>query len=234
MADIDLLVRAGDWQRLRTVLGEAGGYDWPGRQQEDQRLRYFRKLEISTSETPASVFELHTDLEISGRRSLGTDACLQRAVPVEFLGRTFRRLCDDDLAFHLVIHSARHFSRPRLIWIYDLHLLADAGLLHWPQLRKVAMGTGSRIAAYFTLAYLEKVFPGTVPPEALSAFRPGPIRRRIFAAYQTPDPLLPTCDVWSPGRRWFFAIALLDGPLAMARFLATHLYRRFVPGAVEN
>jgi hypothetical protein len=155
-------------------------------------------------------------------------------VPVDFLGRTFMRLCDADLAFHLVIHAARHFSRPRLIWIYDLRLLAAAGLLDWSRLREAATGTSSRVAAFFTLAYLEKVFPGTVPHAELEALDPGPVRRRIFAAYETPDPLLPTRDVWSPGQRWFFAVALLDEPMAMIRFLAPHLYRRFVLGAADD
>jgi hypothetical protein len=234
MADIDLLVRAGDWPRLRAVLGEAGRYDWPGRQQEERRLRYFHKLEISTCETPASVFELHTGLEISGRESLGTDACMERAVEVGFMGRTFRRLCDEDMSFHLVIHAARHFSRPRLIWIHDLHVLAEAGLLNWERLLELARETRSRVAAHFTLSYLEKVFPGTVPPATLAAFSPGPVRRRIFAAYKTQDPLLPTREIWSPRDRWFYAVALLDGPVTMARYLGTHLYRRFVLGAAEE
>jgi len=234
MADIDLLVRPGDWPRLRSVLKEAGGYDWPGRQLEERRLEYFHKLEISTCEVPASVFELHTGLEISGRRSLGTDACMERSVPVQFMGREIRRLCDEDMSFHLVIHAARHFSRPRLIWIYDLHLMAEAGLLAWEEMQEMARETRGRVAAHFTLSYLEKVFPGTVPQTTLAALRPGPLRRRLFAGYATEDPLLPTRDIWSARDRWFYAVALLDGPVAMARYLATHLYRRFVLGSAED
>jgi hypothetical protein len=226
LADVDLLVRAGDWPVVRSHLERCGRYELPLPHQERLRLDSHRKTEVATRQQPRCVFEFHVDIDIRGRAKFEVDALLDRAVPVSLEGRMYRRLADPDLALHLVLHTAQHASTPRLIWIHDLARLAASGRIDWGRLRDDGMQARSGACLYFALTYLEKVYPGTVAETLLDELSRGWLRRRIFRAYATPNPIQPTTDLWTGMQRYVIALALLDSPGRMIRFLVSHGYRK--------
>ncbi len=227
LTDVDLLVRREDWPRVRERLVRSGRYLLPSPEREGLYTRYHQKVEIAAAEDPACQFELHWNIEIEGRTATDAGRLLERAVPVILDGRTYRRLGDADQALHLAVHAAHHATGPRLIWIHDLHRLARAGHLPWEELDTRARKDQVRMAAWYALAYLEKVHPGTVPPELLAP-PAGPLRRWLLSRVATRDPILPTRDLERPPWRWLASLLLLDTPGRMGRFLAGHARRKLL------
>jgi putative nucleotidyltransferase-like protein len=227
LADVDLLIRRQDWPRVREAAAASRRYRLPSPERERICLRYLYATELETDEASGSHFELHWNLELGERTALRPEDLIARSVPVSLDGREYRRLGDLDLALHLALHAAHHFFAPRLIWMHDLARLAESGRIDWPRLAAAAAQCQARAALGYTLWYLEKAYPGTVPPRAdLPRTPPGRIRRGLFARASTPNPLLPTRDLMPLPGRWLYSLLLIDRPADMARLSMAQAWRK--------
>jgi hypothetical protein len=93
------------------------------------------------------------------------------AVPLPRLSPVARGLCDVHALLVACIHRvAHHFDATRLIWLYDVHLLASR--LDQGQWREaVALAADRRVAAVVrrSLMRTQEIFDSPIPAEALEA-----------------------------------------------------------------
>ncbi|MFQ5670249.1 MAG: nucleotidyltransferase family protein [Acidobacteriota bacterium] len=226
LADVDLLIQAADWPRARDHLHRTGRYRLPAAGRQRLRTRFHRKVDVATVARPGCTFELHWEMDIRDRTVVDIPALMARAVPLDLEGDGYRRPSDPDLALHAFLHLASHASFPRLIWVHDLALLARAGRIDWDRLSADAARARARASLHYSLTYLEKIYPGTAPSGLLARAPFGAFRRWMFRRAATPNPILPTVDLWRLHRRYAYALAFLDTPGMMVRFALGHAWRK--------
>jgi len=91
---------------------------------------------------------------------------------------------------HLVLQHGQ--DPPRLIWIYDLHLLATRAALNWPELVAQAHRLGWGGVVYTALDQARRCFGTVVAPDTLAALR-GRLDRRVrFQGVEMSAAALPT------------------------------------------
>jgi hypothetical protein len=149
--DIDLLVRPEEFIKSRNIL-ENMGYECLGKRFENSRDFFCEEIFIhkSRESTPRQV-ELHWDLlRFSGACSnLEMDDLFQRAVELRASALTFEVLNPVDELIHAALHlNIEHSQDIRLIWIYDIRLLARALAVpdDWVSLQKRSMDSRAVIA----------------------------------------------------------------------------------------
>jgi hypothetical protein len=187
MVDVDVLIRHGDWPRVRdTLTGE--GYRLPETKAAEYWLANYFNMAVTTPDTPPSHFDLHWSLGQEVRYDVDEEGIWSRAVPYQVEGRTLMRLDDEDLLLNLVLHLGYHYFDARLLWLWDIRLLCRKRPIDWSvaveRSRLWRMGTVFAIG----LGYVEKVFPGAVPPEVLSEVTPGPLHRLLLAPLRSGQP----------------------------------------------
>ena len=65
------------------------------------------------------------------------------------------------------LHLAYHYFDARLLWLYDLHLLCRAFPIDWETAMARGREWGMSTIFGLTLAYVEKVFPGSIPSDVV-------------------------------------------------------------------
>jgi Uncharacterised nucleotidyltransferase len=75
---------------------------------------------------------------------------------------------------YLAVHAQQH-SYSRLVWLADIAALAARPGLDWDWIGRIAGEARIRGPVHHGLLLAETLWPGTVPPEHLAAFRPGPV-----------------------------------------------------------
>ena len=224
MVDIDVIVRPRDWRPVREAL-TAAGYRMPGAEGESfWRENYFNVPIMTAGPSPAH-FDLHWGLAQEGRYHVDTAGLFERAVPYAWGDGALLRLGDEDLLLSLFLHLAYHYFEARLLWLYDMKRVIESWRPDWGAVLDRASSWGLRTVVSFNLAYLDKVFPGTVPCEAARAGRAGWLRRTAVR------PLLsrhPRRLFRGEGRRavqLYLGMAGIDWPADMALFAAGKMAR---------
>lgn len=224
MVDVDIIIRPQAWKQVRDLL-VAGGYRLPPGAEEGFWLENYFNLSVSSKEDPPVHFDLHWSLTQEGRYHVDTEELFSRAVPYRLGGMPLLRLSDEDLLLSLFLHLAYHYFEAHLIWLYDMKLVIERWPIDWDRLLERAMRFGLMAVVAFNIAFLDKVFPGIVPPEVSGRARPGRLRRSLAA------PLLsPSSRHLFRGeeRRWnqfLLGLLAIDRPADAARFAAGKIGR---------
>jgi len=187
MVDVDVLIRLSDWPRVKEAL-TAAGYRIPGKQEADYWLANYFNITLAAPGKPPSSFDLHWSLGQPIRYDVDDAGLWERAVPYAVEGRSLLRLSDEDFLLALILHLGYHYFDARLLWLHDIQLLIRRRPIDWEVARRRAGQW--RMATVFAagLAYVEKVFPGTVPSEVIRAAQPGAFHRLLLAPLRSPEP----------------------------------------------
>jgi putative nucleotidyltransferase-like protein len=220
MTDIDLLIREKDWPKVADTLRQRGYRMPPTDEERFYRERWYHQL-VESPGMPSTKLEFHWNLESVERSRIDPEELIHDAVPCEIEGERFLRLCDDHLLVHQAVHLAHHYQQPALVWVEDLRRLLAAGKLDWERITRTAKSWGVENCLAYSLAYVERSFPGSVPPPARS-FRLSPVRRLILGAFRTEDPVLPHRPLEGKAMRHAVSMLLLDRWGDVARYIAVH------------
>jgi putative nucleotidyltransferase-like protein len=224
MTDLDLLIRQKDWPKLADTL-HSRGYRMPAAGEERYYARNWYHQLVESPATPPTNLEFHWNLESVERSRIDPEELIHEAVPCEIDGRSYLRLCDDHLLLHLSVHLAHHYQSPALIWVEDLRRLIGSGRLDWERIGRTARSWGVANCVAYSLRYVERAFPGTLPAEA-RGFRLSLARRLILGGFGTGNPALPHRTLEGRPLRHAVSMILLDRWKDVARYVATHSVSR--------
>jgi len=225
MVDVDILIRRRDWPGARAALAK-GRYRLPGEAEEAYWLANYFNLAVSSPDPRPASFDVHWSLGQEVRFRVEEEGLWTRSLAFTHEGRTYRRLGNEDLLLGLLLHLSYHYFDARLLWLYDIHLLCLKVPIDWETASRRSREWGMGTIFGLALSYVEKVFPGTVPPGVLAATAPGAVRGALLAPLRSPE----------PGR--FFrgddrralqlvqGLLVMDNPLSMIRFSADKIARR--------
>ena len=224
MVDIDVIILPDDWRRTRDLL-VTSGYRLPGGEGTDFWRENYYNIAVASPEDPPASFDLHWSITQEGRYRIDTKDLFQRAVPFTWDGRNLLRMGNEDLLLSLFLHLAYHYFEARLLWLYDMKLLMESWPIDWKVLRERADAWGLRTVAVLNLAYLQKVFPESVPEAAGAALRNGALRSALLAPLRSAE----TLHLFRAERRrpMHFAVGLLaiDRPGDAIRFAGDKIAR---------
>ena len=159
MADIDILVKKTEMDRVNNVLKTLGYRSEPLRQwflQEYYCLEYYHR-----SELPIEVhWELLHPQDFFQTAAMLPSACVwESARPINIgKGRAFA-MSDETHLLYLCLHMAKHFvQRTRLIWACDIALILKnkKTTLDWPGFWRLAEDSGYPKLVTDALAYVEQ------------------------------------------------------------------------------
>lgn len=221
MADLDLLVRAGDLEQIATALS-AFGFT---RQPSDRRLTE-PLLEVGFH-APAphqGLIELHTSMDKVIQRRIDIDAVFQRATASAWPGLLCPSLEDQVLfvTLHLASDEFRHTTG-----LVDLEVLIAAGA-NLQLVAERAREWQARTALYLTLRTFSHLLEHSATADRIVArLEPSRHRSRLlrthFAVGQWPVAKRPT----RLGLPWFYGQALLhDDPVGFMRKLSSYSFMR--------
>ncbi|HVP89729.1 MAG TPA: nucleotidyltransferase family protein [Terriglobales bacterium] len=175
--DVDLVVQAADWPDVRGML-EAAGFV------EATEGEPGRGLPISAPGWTYSPYFLRGDLALEIHFNVFGLHFPAGPLPPDVLGRMplpagggEATVLSPAFEFcYLCLHAQQHSYR-RLIWLTDIALMAAGGGIPWDEAARVAAAYGLRAPVFLGLALAERLWPGTVAPNVLARFRPGPATR---------------------------------------------------------
>lgn len=224
MTDVDLLIRGKDWPKVSETL-RARGYRMPAPDSERYYAEHWYHQLVESSQVPPTYLEFHWNLESVERSRIDPEELIHEAVPCRIEGEPYLRLTDDHLVVHLCVHLAHHYESPALVWVIDLKRLIQAGSLDWERISCLAKAWAVRNCVAYSLAYVERVFPGTLPAAA-RRFRLSPIRRVLLRSFRTENPALPHRSLAGRPLRHAVSMILLDRWLDVARYISVHSVAR--------
>jgi hypothetical protein len=225
MTDIDFLIPRGAWPRLAAAL-RAKGFSMPSREEEKFYGETWYHQLVKSPWSVSTNLEFHWNLESIERSRIKPEDLFRRAVPCELDGETFKRLGDEDLLIHLGVHLAHHYETPALIWVEDLRRLLRQGSFDWARIARTARDWGVENCLAYSFGYVERAFPGTLPPAA-RRFQFSPFRKYLLSRLETDNPVLPHAPVRGM-KRHVVSMLLLDRWWDVARYIAIHAYQRSI------
>jgi len=224
MTDVDLLIREKDWPKVAETL-KGRGYRMPAPDSERYYAENWYHQLVESAQVPPTYLEFHWNLESVERSRIDPEELIREAVPCAIEKEPYLRLGDDHLAVHLCVHLAHHYESPALIWVIDLRRLIQTGHLSWERIARLAKAWGVRNCLAYSLGYLERVFPGTLPPEARQV-RLSFARRILLGSFRTENPVLPHRSLAGRPLRHAVSMILLDRWRDVARYISVHSFLR--------
>jgi hypothetical protein len=127
--DTDIYINEKDLDRTASLL-TGNSYQLSGLGKRTYSSKQFVAA-IETMKNSFIHFDMHWKLSnrVMFRGTLPFEECLEKSQPVPNLGANARALSLNDLMLHACIHRIAHGRNTesnRLIWLYDIHLLAGA------------------------------------------------------------------------------------------------------------
>lgn len=169
--DVDLLIAPEALDRAETVMLTAGYRPTPETAALREKQAPWMDYQYVHPDSEVMI-EIHVELLHPGRFKLDHPAILARSEG-GFLAPADRFL-------HLALHLAKHSYFDRLLWVYDLVLLAGPELPQ-AQVAERAGAAGGRKAVWLGLRLARELF-GTQLPELEAALRPGKLTARLLEA----------------------------------------------------
>jgi hypothetical protein len=175
-SDVDMLIRAGDRGRIRSVLHELG-YVSSDALSGELAISQFH-CERVTAAGMRHLCDVHW--KIVNRLRLADavqfDELADAAIPLPMLGLGARGLGHMHALWLACVHRAvHHYDQDTLLWLYDVHLLVDAldsgGLDRFVAL---AERTGVRRICLRALLLAQARFGTLLPPAVLTALEAAP------------------------------------------------------------
>ena len=224
MVDIDVVIRPGDWQRVRDTLVPAG-YRLPEGALQAFWLENYFNLSVRSPEDPASHFDLHWSLTQEGRYHIDTETLFPRAQPYRLGDLSLLRLGNEDLLLSLFLHLAYHYFEARLIWLYDMKQVVERLAIDWDRLLARAAEWRLMTVVALNIVYLEKVFPGVVPANVRTRARSGLPRRLLLAPWRSSAPRHLFRAEENRLNQFVIGLLAIDRPSDAARFAAGKAFR---------
>jgi hypothetical protein len=175
-SDVDLLIRPADRARTRACLEELGFRSEP---EVSGRLATYQ---FHTARIDAHgvrhLCDVHWKIANPQRfaGAIPFDDLAQSAVPIPMLGPDARGLGRAHALWLACVHQvAHHYDRDMLVWVYDVHLLAEA-LDDTDLARFLALAdrTGVRRICWRALLLARTRFGTIIPPAALATLEAAP------------------------------------------------------------
>lgn len=142
-ADLDILIRAADFEPAKKALGDLGLTPHLPLTPVEQDAYL-----ASGYECPLDGYGAKNIVEMQWRILPGfyavdfdTDIFFQRAVVLDFCGKTVHSLSNEDLFLVLCVHAAKHLWG-RLSWIYDIAQLSVSASIDWNLVREYGCNVG--------------------------------------------------------------------------------------------
>ena len=219
--DTDVLIRPADLGLARQVLERLGYERSPG---VSGSLVSYEECHLKQDGALAHVVDLHW--QVNNRQvftlALPCADVFARSIPVPGLGPSARALCPADALLLACMHRAGHLGANgdegnRLIWLYDIHLLASKlTASEWRDFVNLCAAGNMRRIVADAFSRVRADFATPVPPEVADSLTRGG-HNELSAAYL------------EPGRRGFLLVELRALGTWQAR--ATLLRERFFPPA---
>jgi hypothetical protein len=189
--DTDLLVAPADRQKTQLVL-EALGYR--RRNGVSGTLVSYEDLYCRNDGTVEHAIDLHWRVNNAQvfARALRHDEMHARSVPIPLLGEAARALCPPHALLLACMHRAAHLGADghdadRLIWLYDIHLLANAmDADEWRQFADLCLARAMRRITLDAFACTHDAL-GTLFPADVMQRLGVPMPVEISAAYLNAD-----------------------------------------------
>ncbi|MDV7141326.1 nucleotidyltransferase family protein [Tropicimonas sp. TH_r6] len=184
--DSDILVSEADWDAAKDALLDLG-YHRDSEQGSNRILQ--EEFSIVTGAGTSHCVDLHRNLLPAFALSdiFSTQDLLAEAQPLPALGQHAFRLSFSDALLHACIHRAKHFTTPyfidgqadftadRLIWFYDMHLLADRlSDPDWARFETAAIACGGASLCRNGLERCEELLGTTLPTGLLDRLANAP------------------------------------------------------------
>jgi len=174
-SDLDLLIRRESVRPVDALL-ERLGYR---RLADAHSFRFDVAYDRATLyEGPSGVrVDLHWGLLSDPRYTWDELEALtvwDRAVPIRVSDQETLGLCPEDLLLYLSVHLAVHHALAGLFWYWDLFLVIErwGGTLDWEELAARTSRWRVRVALYFALLELERLFHARVPAPVMGEIKP--------------------------------------------------------------
>jgi Uncharacterised nucleotidyltransferase len=163
--DIDLLIRPGDWERVKEAVGELGYTPHMPLSKAEERAYLISWYECAfDSSAGRNLVEVQwalqpryfaVDFEMAG--------LFQRTSTVVIAGRRMKTLSAEDLLLVLSVHAAKHVWR-RLLWLCDIAQILKQPGLNWNWIEEQAMALGIvrilKVTLHLANQLLGSVLPG--------------------------------------------------------------------------
>jgi hypothetical protein len=172
--DVDLWIRPADHDTATHLL-EGLGYRRPNA--VTGTLVSYEESHSKRAGPVDHVVDLHW--QISNRQAFARAFCFEeacaRAVPVPQLGASARALCPPHALLLACMHRAAHLSSEgpegnRLVWLYDIHLLANAmTAIEWRDFAQLCGVKEMRGISLDALTSTERAFATVLPREVLDS-----------------------------------------------------------------
>lgn len=190
--DLDMLIHEGDLPRARAMLAEMGYTfyeEFRSNATNDKRRGYNFTLKSANSWLEVLI-ELHTaphDSDIG--MAFDVAALWANARPITVLGEPALTMHPVDHLLYLCWHYRFH-SFSRLLWLYDLVMIARSGGddFDWDMLVARARRQKLATTVYYCLTWCRDLFDVAVPERVWQALRPPPLCRLIVEHFALPDP----------------------------------------------
>ncbi len=186
--DTDLLIREADADVVRASMSELG---YAAAVQCDGDL-LFRQFELSREDRfgVTHAYDVHWAISTQALFAdlLPYEELAPRAVAVPALGANGRALGTVDALLLALIHPVMHHrNEQRLLWVYDVHLLASAlDGPGWEELTAHAVSKGIAAVCAQGLRVSQAWFCTEVPRHVLDTLAAVPVEQQPTAAYLAP------------------------------------------------
>ncbi len=185
MVDLDLLVHRRDVEEAGEILGKLG-YAVPSEYDEGFSLKHRSHIPYESSGRVRHSVELHWALTQKMRFGVDAEDVWTGTELRTIDGLSVKVMSYERLLSYLCVHYTHHLHytedefRPKLMWLYDIHLLLEKRGLDWDIILEDAIRERTKTALYCTLSLTKNFFHSGVPPRVLDRLRPGFLRLRLL------------------------------------------------------
>ena len=234
MADVDVLVRAADWDRARQMMIDLGFVPRPvGRWLWPELTSHEAGFNLHLADGRNILVEVHRYLFDPARLPIDHDALWGRSAPSTLDDVPCRRLAAEDHFVHLVLHAAVHCLMQLDRTVNDLELLLRRGGVDLPTVVARAQEWRARLATWLFLSLLADRAPDLGCIEAGKALATSGTMRKLLR-WVVPDVTghrfrhlhhrVQAAILWP---------LLFDGPQDVLRLVAAHPTLQWLSGGAR-
>jgi hypothetical protein len=190
-SDIDILVPESRLLEARSVLGQCGYAAARGVSAGIEEHSFHGVPYVRSVQSRLFVVELHWKLSNPRFVTVDYDALWARVLAQRGPAAALLPLPTVEMLMHLALHMPKHTGGAlRLLADIDRLVRREAATLDWTEASRVAEAWGVQYALYFALVRARALFDTPIPPSAMAALAPGPLRAGLVHLVASPLMLL--------------------------------------------
>ena len=186
MGDVDLLIRQGDYERMRAALASLGFEPLPDRD-IPYTLKYawahhFRRTADNVwLDVQWNVMQREWDSCGAGSFRFDPDDMWTRAQPLDFAGARLLAPTLEAMLFHLCLHLEGHQYCELVLFCDIAELLKRRGMeVDWAQVTALTRKYRAESSVYYTLWLTQNLLDAPVPERVLSELKPAYFQANLF------------------------------------------------------